>query len=103
MSHAVEESSGSDLPETSDHMFRSVVGRTPTVDAKIGGVLVPCVADTGSMVSFVMETFFKEKRQSVCGEVLDTGGMLRLRAANGLEIPYMVPGTGRQNWRDDCT
>ena len=47
-----------------------------------------CVVDSGSMVSFVTEEFYKEKLQSTCGRVQD-GRMLTLPAANRLEIPYL--------------
>ena len=66
-----------------------MVGGTPTVQAKLGGVDVLCVVDTGSMVSFVTEEFYKKKLQPTCGHVQEDGQMLTLRAANGLEIPYL--------------
>ena len=66
-----------------------MVGGTPTVQAKLGGVDVLCVVDTGSMVSFVTEEFYKKNLQPTCGHVQEDGQMLTLRAANGLEIPYL--------------
>lgn len=66
-----------------------MVGGTPTVQAKLGGVDVLCVVDSGSMVSFVTEDFYKKKLQPTCGHVKRRKQMLTLRAANGLEIPYV--------------
>lgn len=62
VSPAVEEvNSGSPLPK--------IVGGTPTMTARMAGVEVKCLFDTGSMVTL--------------------GRMLTLRGANGLEIPYL--------------
>ena len=82
MSPAVEEvNSGSPLPK--------IVGGTPTMTAKMAGMEVECLVDTGSMVTLVSEAFYKEKLESVCGRVNGVGRMLTLRGANGLEIPYL--------------
>ena len=82
MSLAVEEiDSGSPLPK--------IVGGTPTMIAKLAGVGVDCLVDTGSMVTLVSETFFRKKLEPVCGSVQGGGKMLTLRGANGLEIPYL--------------
>ncbi|KAK3726383.1 hypothetical protein QZH41_005098 [Actinostola sp. cb2023] len=55
----------------------------------MGDVEVECLMDTGSAVSLVTETFYKEKLQPKGEDVQDIGGMLKLTAANGLEIPYI--------------
>lgn len=57
--------------------------------AKLAGVDVECLVDTGSMVTLVSETFYKQNLESVCGGVQGGGKMLTLRGANGLEIPYL--------------
>ena len=44
---------------------------------------------SGSMVSFVTEDFYKKKLQPTCRHMRKDGQMLTLRAANGLEIPYL--------------
>ena len=44
---------------------------------------------SGSVVSFVTEEFYKKKLQPTCRRVRQDGRMLTLRAANGLEIPYL--------------
>ena len=61
----------------------------PTIQGRLGGVDVLCVVDSGSMVSFVREDFCKKKLQPTCGHMKKDGQMLTIRAANGLEIPYL--------------
>ena len=57
--------------------------------ARIAGVEIECLVDTGSMVILVSGAFYKEKLESVCGRVHGVGRMFTLRGANGLEIPYL--------------
>lgn len=78
----MEEDSGSPLP-------KSVVGGTPTTKAKMAGMEVECLVDTGSMVTLVSESFYNQNLKSKCGRVRSCGKMLALRGANGLEIPYL--------------
>lgn len=54
----------------------------------MGGVVVPCLLDTGSMVTTIRESFFNKffKPQGV--GLLKNCSWLRLKAANGLNIPY---------------
>ena len=89
MSHAVEGNSGSKLLPNDDCMPIHMVGGTPTIQARLGGVDVLCMVVSGSMVSFVTEDFYKKKLQPTCGHMRKDGQMLTLRAANGLEIPYL--------------
>ena len=89
MSHAVEGNSGSKLLPNDDCMPIHMIGGTPTIQARLGGVDVLCMVDSGSMVSFVTEDFYKKKLQPTCGYMRKDGQMLTLRAANGLEIPYL--------------
>ena len=90
MSHAVEgNNSGSEPLSKPDGMPIHLVGGTPTVQAKLGGIDVLCVLDSGSMVSFITEDFYKRNLKPTCGRVRKDGQMLTLRAANGLEIPYL--------------
>ena len=76
-----ENDSGSPLPK--------IVGGTPTTTTKLTGLEVECLIDTGSMVTLVSETFYKQKLEPVCGGVQGGAKMLTLQAANGLEIPYL--------------
>lgn len=58
------------------------------VDVKMGGVMVTCLVDTGSMVSTITETLFKEHFQLLGQDQLRSFGWLQLKAAYGLDIPY---------------
>ena len=55
----------------------------------MGGVEVPCLLDTGSMVTTLSESFFRQHFEPWGKEKLHSCGWLQLRAANGLEIPYV--------------
>lgn len=55
----------------------------------MGGVGVPCLVDSGSMVSTVTESFFVQHFEPWGLEKLHSCNWLRLRAANGLAIPYI--------------
>ena len=39
--------------------------------------------------NLISEIFYKQKLESVCGQVKGGGNMLTLRGAYGLEIPYL--------------
>lgn len=54
----------------------------------MGGISVPCLLDTGSMVSTVTESFFHQHFEPWGQEKLQSCHWLQLRAANGLSIPY---------------
>ena len=55
----------------------------------MGGVKVPCLVDTGSMVSTVRESFFWQHFATWGQEKLQSCHWLQLQAANGLPIPYL--------------
>ncbi|KAK0144488.1 hypothetical protein N1851_017149 [Merluccius polli] len=55
----------------------------------MGGVEVPCLLDTGSMVTTLSESFFKQHFEPWGSEKLHECGWLQLSAANGLAIPYL--------------
>ncbi len=55
----------------------------------MGNVSVPCLVDTGSMVSTITESFFQEHFATWDHDRLQSCNWLRLRAANGLAIPYV--------------
>lgn len=61
----------------------------PQLEVKMGGVLVPCLLDTGSMVSTITESFFHKHFEPWGSDKLQTCNWLQLRAANGLAIPYI--------------
>ena len=90
VSHAVEWKSGGSKPQEGNCTPIHMVGGTPTVQAKLGGVDDLCMVDSGSMVSFVTRDFYRKKLQPTCGRVKRREQMLTLCAANGLEIPYVT-------------
>lgn len=55
------------------------------VAISLGGVTVNCLLDTGSMVTTIRESFFRQHFQTIPRSCR----WLQLRAANGLEIPYV--------------
>ena len=61
----------------------------PHINVSMGGAQVSCLVDTGSMVSTVTESFFLQHFQSWGHERLRSCNWLKLRAANGLAIPYV--------------
>lgn len=67
-------------------MKGSLVGNCPAVTIGIGGVTVDCILDTGSMVSTITESFYNKY---LCDIPIVQECHLKLRAANGLEIPYV--------------
>lgn len=65
-----------------------LIGKCPVVEAQIGGVAVPCLLDTGSMVTTITQRFFEQKLQPSLQLNLQPCKWLTLKAANGLDIPY---------------
>lgn len=55
----------------------------------MGGVTVPCLVDTGSMVSTFPESFFIHHFEPWGQERLRSCNWLQLKAPNGLAIPYI--------------
>lgn len=54
----------------------------------MGGVRVPCLLDTGSMVTTIRESFFDKHFKSQGAGLLKQCSWLCLKAANGLTIPH---------------
>ncbi|CAI5686070.1 unnamed protein product [Oreochromis niloticus] len=67
----------------------SLVSACPYMKVLMGGVWVPCLVDTGSMVSTITESFFREHFESCGLDRLRSCNWLKLSAANGLAIPYI--------------
>lgn len=61
----------------------------PHLVACFGGVQVPCLVDTGSMVSTITESCFLQNFEPWGQDRLRSCQWLQLRAANGLDIPYI--------------
>ena len=70
------------------NIFNKAVGKCPEVEVLMEGQPIRCLIDTGSQVSTVTETFFrqllKEKPQ-----LLDVTKWLRVKGANELDVPYI--------------
>ena len=69
-------------------VFKKTVAKCPTVKLNIAGIIVTCLLDTGSMVSTITESFFNKNLLPKLKLNKDKT-WLQLRAANGLEIPYI--------------
>lgn len=72
----------------SGNIMDKAVGECPLIDAEIGGIPIRCLVDTGSQVSTISESFFDRFMRSQ-GVTLQEIRYLNLRAANGIEIPYV--------------
>lgn len=67
----------------------NLVGSCPEVTISMGGVDISCLLDTGSMVTTIPESFFAKYFETGGPEKLKACHWMRLRAANGQEIPYI--------------
>ena len=67
----------------------NLVSACPSIAVLMGGVSVPCLVGTGSMVSTVTESFFVKHFEPWGPDKLRSCNWLRLSAANGLSIPYV--------------
>lgn len=67
----------------------SLMSSCPHLDVCMGGIPVPCLIDTGSMVSTITESFFLQHFEPWGQDRLRSCHWLRLSAANGLPIPYV--------------
>ena len=65
-----------------------MVGRCPEAVIYLGVVPVRCLLDTGSEVSMVTESFYRE-HLAPRGMGVSEASWLRITAANGLELPYL--------------
>ena len=71
------------------HLITRTICPHPVIRATIGGVSVDCLLDSGSQVSMVEESFFKQHMQHRFPYAGDTCAWLTIIAANGLDIPYV--------------
>lgn len=70
-------------------VLQRMVDQCPRVTVQMGRVTVPCLLDTGSMVTTITESFFLSHFKSLGEEALKACSWLQLKAANGLEIPQI--------------
>ena len=71
---------------SAEALLERVVGTCPETMVTIAGVPTLCLVDSGSQVTTVTETYFMERLQSKV-EPLSSASFVRLRAANGMDIP----------------
>uniref|UniRef100_A0A3B3IF94 Gypsy retrotransposon integrase-like protein 1 n=1 Tax=Oryzias latipes TaxID=8090 RepID=A0A3B3IF94_ORYLA len=69
--------------------FDGLLASCPHLQVCMGGRSISCLVDTGSMVSTITESFFKQNFEPWGPERLRSCQWLQLRAANGLAIPYL--------------
>ncbi|XP_028290920.1 uncharacterized protein LOC114454569 [Gouania willdenowi] len=82
------EAKGSETLSRERFMERAV-GKCREVAVKIGEVPVRCLLDTGSQVSTISESFFKQQLLGREEDVFPAAKWLKLTAANSLPIPYI--------------
>lgn len=70
-------------------LVKQLVGKCPVIQVTMGGVPVPCLVDTGSMVTTITVSFFDQHFKSWGEHRLRGFGWLTLMAANGLAILYI--------------
>lgn len=66
-----------------------LIGQCPVAEVWINGVKTPCLIDTGSQVTTLSESYFKEHFESNRLKVQQPIPKFNLVAANGLTIPYI--------------
>lgn len=70
-------------------MPKKLIASCPHVDIDMARIKVPCLVDTGSLVSTISESFFLKNFGPRGEECLKACHWLQLRAANGLAVPYI--------------
>lgn len=76
-----------DLPTSS--LRPALIGECPGVEVDINGQLISCLLDTGSQVTLMSHSLFRQRLGEVGLESGDEPRWLTLKAANGLQIPYI--------------
>lgn len=72
-----------------ERFLEGAVGRCPEVDIHIASVPVRCLLDTGSKVSMLTESFFREHLHGEDKDMYCTAKWLKITAANKLPLPYL--------------
>ncbi|XP_052392086.1 uncharacterized protein LOC127939541 [Carassius gibelio] len=75
-----------DTENVSKSLSESAFGDCITIEVKIAGIRTICLLDTGSEVTTITESHFKNHFGEV---VLSSANWVRLTAANGLDIPII--------------
>lgn len=66
-----------------------LVGECPMIQVSMDGIEVSCLLDTGSQVSMIRQDWFEKHFGQEGQRLKDPTSWLKLRAANGKEIPYL--------------
>lgn len=82
-------SEGSKDTLTKEQFLKNTVGECPEVDIRIDGVPLRCLLDTGSNVSTLTESFFRDHLHGEEGDMHCTAKWLKLTTANKLPLPYL--------------
>lgn len=85
-SRAVKEED-QDSAETLYQKINSAAAKCPETYIEINGVKVKCLLDTGAQVSTISEHFYKKYLPA--SKLSNTSKILKLSAANKLQIPYL--------------
>lgn len=72
-----------------DSELSHLIGECFEAEVNFAGVSVPCLLDSGSMVTTVTKSYFNNNFSHLSDQGLKDCGWLGLKAANGLEIPYL--------------
>lgn len=67
----------------------NLLASCPVTEVVMGGVPILCLIDTGSMVSTITESCFSKNFERLGSQKLQSCHWLKLKAANGLDIPYI--------------
>ena len=67
---------------------KRVTGKCPVIKISILGLELQSLVDTGSMVSTITESFYREFIEPL-GAKLSENSFIQIKAANGLDIPYI--------------
>uniref|UniRef100_A0A3P9I2U1 Gypsy retrotransposon integrase-like protein 1 n=1 Tax=Oryzias latipes TaxID=8090 RepID=A0A3P9I2U1_ORYLA len=74
---------------TKERFLKNAVGKCPVVDIQIGGIPLNCLVDSGSNVSTLTESFFRDHLHGGDDDMHYTSKWLRITAANKLPLPYL--------------
>lgn len=76
-------------PLTKERFLERAIGTCPEVNICIGGEPARCLLDTGSNVSTLTESFFREHLHGEDQDIHCTAKWLKITAANKLPLPYL--------------
>ena len=79
-----EQNFNEDVRNSKQNRIKKTVGKCPVVNVIIGDVSCTCIIDSGSEVTTITESFY---RQHLANSDLQNSNWIRLVAANGLDIP----------------